>query len=182
MQTAGRALIDPYKIFEKIGLSAGMRVADMGCGRTGHFVFPAARTVGNKGIVYAVDILKDVLQSLGSWIRSEGLENVQTIWSDIEKFKKTPIPEKSLDVCFFMNVVSHLKDKNSAIAEAARLIKDDGQVVVVDWSKGLGSLGPKEGVSGDAHLIVELAQNNGLRLLENYSCSDYHYCLLFKKS
>ena len=65
-------------------------MADMGCGRTGHFVFPAARTVGNKGIVYAVDILKDVLQSLGSWIRSEGLENVQTIWSDIEKFKKTP--------------------------------------------------------------------------------------------
>lgn len=182
MQTAGRALIDPYKIFEKIGLTPGMRVADMGCGRTGHFVFPAARTVGNKGVVYAVDILKDVLQSLGSWIRSEGLENIQTIWSDIEKIKKTPIPEKSLDVCFFMNVVSHLKDKAGALGEAARLIKDDGQVIVVDWSKSLGTLGPQGDVVADPQKIVEFAQNNGLRLLENFSCSDYHYCLLFKKS
>ena len=182
MQTAGRALIDPYKIFDKIGLSAGMRVADMGCGRTGHFVFPAARVIGNQGIVYAVDILKDVLQSLGSWVRSEGLENVQTIWSDIERLKKTPIPEKSLDVCFFMNVISHLKDKNGAIAEAARLIKNEGQVVIVDWSKSLGTLGPKDEANADPQQIVQLAQDNGLRLVENLPISDYHYCLLFKKS
>ncbi|MCX6779720.1 MAG: hypothetical protein NT034_00885 [Candidatus Magasanikbacteria bacterium] len=70
MQTSGTALIDPFEIFQKVGLSSGMRVADMGCGRTGHFVLPAARVVGEKGLVYAVDILKDVLQSLGSWVKS----------------------------------------------------------------------------------------------------------------
>lgn len=181
MQTSGRALIDPFEIFQKIGLSSGMRVADMGCGRTGHFVFPAARAVGEKGVVYAVDILKDVLHSLGSWVKSEGLENVQTVWSDIEKFNKTPIPAKSVDACFFMNVVSHLKDKNSALSEAARLIKDDGQVVVVDWSKSLGTLGPQNGTVADPQKVVELAESCGLRLVENFPCSDYHYCLLFKK-
>ena len=182
MQTSGTALIDPIEIFKKVGLSAGMRVADMGCGRTGHFVFPAARVVGEKGIVYAVDILKDVLHSLGSWVKSEGLENVQTIWSDIEKINKTPIPAKSVNACFFMNVVSHLKDKNGALSEAARLIKDDGRVVVVDWSKSLGTLGPQAGVSADPQKVVEMAESCGLRLVENFSCSDYHYCLLFKKA
>lgn len=182
MQTSGRALIDPLEIFQKIGLSSGMRVADMGCGRTGHFVFPAARVVGERGLVYAVDILKDVLHSLGSWIKSEGLDNVQTIWSDIEKVNKTPIPAKSVDVCFFMNVVSHLKDKTSALTEASRLIKDDGQIVVVDWSKSLGTLGPQDPASADPQKIVEIAINCGLRLMENFSCSDYHYCLLFKKA
>ena len=39
----GKALIDPYPIFEAIGLAPGERVADLGCGRTGHFVFPASR-------------------------------------------------------------------------------------------------------------------------------------------
>lgn len=182
MQTSGSALINPLEIFKKIGLSSGMRVVDMGCGRTGHFVFPAARAVGEKGIVYAVDILKDVLKSLGSWIRSEGIDNVQTIWSDIEKINKTPIPTKSADVCFFMNVVSHLKDKDSALSEAARLIKDDGQVVVVDWSRGLGTLGPQNGAEANPQQVIDIAENCGLRLVENFSCSDYHYCLLFKKA
>lgn len=182
MQTSGRALIDPFEIFKKIGLSSGMRVIDMGCGRTGHFVFPAARVVGEKGVVYAVDILKDVLQSLSSWIKSEGLDNVQTIWSDIERVDKTPIPAGSADVCFFMNVISHLKDKDSALREAARLIKDDGQVVVVDWSKNLGTLGPQDTANADPQKVIDLAENSSLRLVENFSCSDYHYCLLFKKA
>lgn len=181
MQTSGRALINPLEIFQKVGLSSGMRVADMGCGRTGHFVFPAARVVGEKGMVYAVDILKDVLHSLGSWVKSEGLENVQTIWSDIEKVNKTPIPAKSVDACFFMNVVSHLQDKAGALSEASRLIKDDGQVVVVDWSKPLGTLGPQDQSSADPQKLIDIAENCGLRLVENFSCSDYHYCLLFKK-
>ncbi|MCX6779719.1 MAG: hypothetical protein NT034_00880 [Candidatus Magasanikbacteria bacterium] len=80
-----------------------------------------------------------------------------------------------------MNVISHLKDKNSALTEAARLIKDDGQVVVVDWSKSLGTLGPQNGADTDPQKLIELAQVCGLRLVENFSCSDYHYCLLFKK-
>jgi ubiquinone/menaquinone biosynthesis C-methylase UbiE len=57
MAHSGTVLIDPYKIFEKISLSVGQRVADLGCGRTGHFVFPAVKTVGDTGIVYAVDVV-----------------------------------------------------------------------------------------------------------------------------
>jgi len=173
--------MDPYKIFEKVGLKEGMHVADLGCGLTGHFVFPSARIVGEKGVVYAVDILKSALQSLSSWIKSQGLDNVRTVWSDIEKVNKTPIPAHSLDVCFFMNVVSHLKDQTSALTEANRLIKDDGQIVVVDWAKRLGTLGPQDEKSADPEKIIQAATSAGLRLVEQFACSDYHFCLLFKK-
>ena len=80
MSHSGTALIDPYKIFERISLSAGERVADLGCGRTGHFVFPAVKVVGEKGIVYAVDVVKNILESIKSMARSGGFDNIQTVY------------------------------------------------------------------------------------------------------
>ncbi|MFA6547362.1 MAG: methyltransferase domain-containing protein [Candidatus Magasanikbacteria bacterium] len=181
MSHAGRALIDPFSIFTKIGLTKGMKVADMGCGRTGHFVFPAARIVGETGIVYAVDILKDVLESISSWVRTQALSNVQVIWSDIEMVNKTPIPPKSLDMCFFMNVLCGLKNKPGALLEASRLLKDDGQIVIVDWSKRLGTLGPSDDAIVDPKKLTETADECGLKLVKEILVSDYHYCLIFKK-
>ena len=144
MSHSGTALIDPYKIFEKISLAEGQRVADLGCGRTGHFVFPAVKIVGDKGVVYAVDIIKNVLDSIKSMARSEGYDSVQTVWSDIELPGKTPIPAGSLDACFYVNVLFQLKNKVGAIKEAVRLLKKGGYLVVVDWAKKLGMLGPAE--------------------------------------
>lgn len=181
MQHSGTALIDPLKIFDKIGLSEGMRVADLGCGRTGHFVFPASRVVGKTGLVYAVDIMKDVLENINSWIRSEALDNIQTIWSDIEVINKTPIPGKSLDTCFFMNVLFQVKNKEGALTEASRLLKDDGQIVVVDWLKKLSTLGPSQDMLLTSNKIKDIAETCGLRLVENLPINDYHYCLIFKK-
>src|SRR3989338_2287181 len=105
MSHVGTALVDPYKIFEKISLKEGMRVADLGCGRTGHFVFPAAHVIGDNGIVYAVDVMKDVLENVKSRARFEGFDNVQAIWSDVELPGRAPIPNKSLDACFFINAL-----------------------------------------------------------------------------
>ncbi|MFA6423729.1 MAG: methyltransferase domain-containing protein [Candidatus Magasanikbacteria bacterium] len=181
MSHAGRALIDPFSIFTKIGLEKGMKVADMGCGRTGHFVFPAARIVGDTGVVYAVDILKEVLENITSWVKSRGLDNVQVIWSDIEVPNKTPIPAKSLDRCFFMNVLFGIKNKQATLSEATRLVKDDGQVVIVDWSKRLGTLGPSDEAMIDPKKLTELAGQCGLKLDKEILVSDYHYCLIFKK-
>lgn len=182
MEHSGTALLDPQKIFSKIGLTAGMRVADFGCGRTGHFVFPAAKAVGERGMVYAVDILKEVLESIQSWIRSEGMDNIQTVWSDIEAYAKTPIPEKSLDVCFLVNVLHGLKDRVGTLKEAKRLLKDDGQLVIVDWEKKLGTLGPVEQNMMSIEKVVELITQVGLRSIDTMPVNDYHFCVICKKA
>lgn len=182
METSGRALIDPTKILEKVGLKQGMRVADMGCGRTGHFVLPSAQAVGETGMVYAVDIMKEILESIESWKKSLGLNNIQSIWSNIEVEGKTPIPSKSLDVCFFMNVFFMFKQKAGALKEALRLIKDDGQIVVVDWEKNIGTLGPLPEKMVKVQDLINEAQNCGLRVVDNFPAGSYHYCLIFKKA
>ena len=181
MVHVGTALIDPHKIFSRIGLGRGMRVADFGCGRTGHFVFTAARTVEDIGVVYAVDILKEVLENMRSRMRTEGFSNVQIVWSDVEAVGKTPIPAGSLDVCFFVNVLSQLKNQVSALAEAKRLLKNGGQVVVVDWRKKIGPLGPAEGMMLNEEKIKSLGVESGLVFEGADAAGDYHFYSILKK-
>lgn len=181
MTHAGLALINPNKIFEKIKLSEGMRVADFGCGRTGHFIFLASREVGERGVVYAMDIIKDILESIKSRVKSEGFNNIQTIWTDVEKVGASPIPDESLDAGFFVNVMFMLRKKEQAIKEAARLLKKNAHLVIVDWAKKIGPLGPlpEQMVKDDD--LVALSRKEGLKLIEKIDVGDYHFCLIFKK-
>ena len=181
MVHSGTALIDPHVIFDKVRLVSGMRVADFGCGRTGHFVFPAACLVGDDGIVYAIDIIKNVLQSIKSLATSEGYNNVQTVWSDIELVGKTPIPAKSLDVCFFTNVLHQVKDRPSVIKEAARLLKKGGHLAIIEWKKKLGLLGPGHDQMVNPEKVINCAEENGLTFLLQSDISEYNYLLIFQK-
>src|SRR3989338_5582112 len=159
-----------------------MRVAEMGCGRTGHFVFLASRVVGDKGIVYAIDIIKDILENIKSRVRSEGYDNVQTIWSDIELPGKTPIPEGSLDVCFYVNVMFLLKHRTEALEEARRLLKNGGFLNIVDWAKKLCPLGPDSTQMTEPSHMVKIAEDLGFELVDKTPAGEYHYSLIFKKS
>lgn len=180
MTHSGTALIDPAVVFEKIALTAGMRVADLGCGRTGHFVFPASRRVGEQGIVYAVDVVKNVLESIASRARSEGFHNVQTVWSDIEQPGKTAIPTGSLDVCFLVNVLYLLKDKTAALKEATRFLKADGFLVVVEWRKNLGIVGPTTEMMVKPETLVAAVADLSVVSVATFPLGDYHYGTIYQ--
>lgn len=179
--TAGTALIDPQVVFQKIHLGADMRVADFGCGRTGQFIFLASKIVGDKGIVYAVDIIKDVLEDVKSRARFETRHNIQSVWSDIEKYGHTPVPAQSLDAAILTNVIFLVKDKLAVLRELARLTKPEGYVIVIDWIKRLGPLGPAPEMLVKPEIVIELAKQAELTLLEQSLLNDNHYCLIFKK-
>jgi ubiquinone/menaquinone biosynthesis C-methylase UbiE len=181
MATAGTNLLDPHKIYAKVGLSRGMRVADFGCGRTGHFIFSAARVVGETGVVYAVDVVKEVLEHIKSRIRSEGYDNVQTIWSNIEAVGKTAIPEKSLDGCFVVNILFLAKDQAAVLKEALRLLKKGGFLVVIDWVKKIGPCGPAPDMIVTSEQVTELGTRLGLQLEDTFASSEYNFCVIFRK-
>lgn len=179
--SAGTALINPYPLFEKIALAPGMRVADLGCGRTGHFVFPAAKVVGATGVVYAVEIVKNILESIKSRVRSEGYDNVQPVWSNIELVGRTPIPAESLDACFLVNVLFLVNDKLATLKEAARLLKKGGWLVIVDWMKQLGTLGPAPEKMVKESAVSAWSDEIGAELVVRLNAGEYHFGMIFKK-
>ena len=138
----GRSLIDAYKLFNEIGVQEKMIVADLGCGNTGHFTFPLAKTVGEDGIVYAVDVIKHVLEGIESRNKIEGLENVKTVWSNLETSKATDIKPNSLDMGFLINTLHQSKKQYEMMQESVRLIKSGGKLVIVDWESHTVPLRP----------------------------------------
>lgn len=181
MSHAGTALMNPSKVLEKINLQAGMRAADFGCGRTGHILFQLVPIVGDLGVVYAVDVMKDILESVKNQARTGGFTNVQTVWSDLESYGAMAIPDESLDAGFFINVLFMLKNRALALKETARVIKSEGLLVVVDWSKKLGLLGPLPHQMISKDILMQEATDAGFKYQEEINVGDYHFCLIFKK-
>jgi len=72
---------------EKVGIQPGYRVLDFGCGK-GSYTIPAAKIVGNKGGIYALDRNKFVLAKLVREAASQGLRNVVPAHS-IEELKRS---------------------------------------------------------------------------------------------
>ena len=58
-----RRIQPPSQLIERSGIKKGMKVLDLGCG-PGAFTPFIARTVGEKGKVYALDIQTDMLKQL----------------------------------------------------------------------------------------------------------------------
>lgn len=179
--TGGNKLIDPIAVLQKAGLKEKMQVADLGCGAVGHYVFPAARLVGKDGRVFAVDILKSVLENIEKRAHLENLENIITVWSDLERFGAAKIESSSLDAGMLMNTLFQTKDRTMVLKEAVRLLKVGGKLMVVDWLLTGAPFGPPIEGRVDPFWVESEADKLGLRLQTRFSPGQYHYGLIFEK-
>lgn len=181
-QAGGNQLLDPKQILEKhVGLGYGDIVADLGCGPKAYFTFQSARIVGDKGLVYAVDVQKQVLSSAESHAKNQGLNNVRTIWSNLEMHGATKISESSLNLGILNNVLFQSTNIAEMIKEAIRLIKVGGKLLIIDWKNIGAPLGPDIKKRVNPEKIKELCEVFGLKLEEEFEAGQYHFGLIFKK-
>lgn len=179
--SGGNELIDPQKLLAQGEIKAGDKVADLGCGSSGHFVFPAAHLVGDNGKVYAVDILKLVLQGIESRARQDGLVNVTTVWADLEKADSMKIASSSIDLVLLVNTLFQTKDKQTVIKEAVRLLKTGGALIIGEWKTAAAPFGPPVAVRLNPVQAREAAQTAGLVFVREFEAGPYHYGLVFRK-
>lgn len=177
----GSVLLDVKQILRKTKISEKMVVANLGCGASGHFVFPIADLVGKRGKVFAVDILKTVLERVTRKAKQENYPNIETIWSNLEVFNATKIESGSLDSALLVNVLYQSQHRAEILREAIRMIKKDGTLLVVEWKSVSSPLGPpvEERVRED--LLKTAASKLGLIIEEEFDAGQYHYGIVFNK-
>ncbi len=178
---AGKALLDAPALLREVGVRVGYHVVDLGSGTTGHFTFPAAHMVGETGKVYAVDILKGALAGIESRARIEGTPNVETVWGDIERVGGVRVPEGSIDVALLVNVASLIAKSPNVASEAARLLKDNGHMLVIDWKLEGGGFGPAPESRHTAKDIVKLFTAHGFVAIKEFEAGPSHWGLVMKK-
>lgn len=179
---SGTELINPFKLLERVGIREGQRVADLGCGALGHFVFPAAQLVGGKGIVYAVDIQRSVLEHVAKTAKDMQFFNVYPVWSDIDVFRATRIENGTLDLTLLINNLFLSQNRPQLVREMARLTKSGGRVVVVEWKTTSSPLGPAIEQRISAEDAKHLLETPLFKFVEEFDAGQYHYGLIYERT
>lgn len=167
--------LTPDHLVRELYLKPGDRVADLGCG-TGAYTIALAREVGDVGQVYAVDVHREQLHTLVASLERQKLLNVEIVWADMEK--GIPIEAYSLDAAIMSNVLFQLHDIDAALSYVAKILKPEGQLLVVEWSKSHGGIGPHPDHVVDEESAIELAKKHGFRLQKRLHAGDYHYAFI----
>jgi ubiquinone/menaquinone biosynthesis C-methylase UbiE len=176
----GTALLNQEKILRReIGLGFGEKVGDFGCGH-GFFTFPAARLVGEKGRVYAVDILKSALKIIEKHAQAAGLTNIIPVWSNLEIYGATAIPPHSLDTALVISLLFQNKKRAEILGEIDRLVKREGKIAIIDWQRET-PFGPPKKIMIPPEKVEELAQKLAWQKIKSFEAGPYHYGLIFQK-
>ena len=161
-------------------LEPGMTVADFGCG-SGHYTIAAAKRVGEKGRVYALDIQKDLLQAVKSAAEFNNLKNIEITWADLDLPQGSRLADNFVDFIIISNILFQAEKREQIAKEALRILKDKGKVAVIEWEREGGKTGPllEKRISKEEARNVFLEQ--GFKLEKEFQPGDNHYGLIFKK-
>lgn len=113
------------EVLKGIGVKENQTILDFGCG-PGAYAIPAARLVGGKGKVYALDKDEADLKELEK-VQEEGLENLETILSSE---LDTGLKDESVDMVLLYDVIHLIEKRATLFAEVYRVLKPDGLVSI----------------------------------------------------
>jgi ubiquinone/menaquinone biosynthesis C-methylase UbiE len=102
-----------------------MVIADLGAGE-GTFSQLLARR--SKKVI-AVDNSEKMVEYGRELARKHGVKNLEYRKGDLEE---VPIPDATVDLAFFSQALHHAQHPDRAVAEASRILKPGGRIVVLD--------------------------------------------------
>ncbi|BAJ51232.1 methyltransferase [Candidatus Caldarchaeum subterraneum] len=124
-----RLLQNPFKILAEVGLRPMHRFLDVGCGK-GFLTFPAASVVGEKGMVYAVDVSEEYLEIVKSRAAALGLGNVKVLKTAGEDLEG--VPNHVIDRAAYLFSLHHIGDIRKSLETLRSKLVDDGLVYILD--------------------------------------------------
>jgi ubiquinone/menaquinone biosynthesis C-methylase UbiE len=104
-------------------------VADIGAG-TGYYTRRMAKLVGEKGVVYAVEIQQEMLDILTNKMVEIGIGNVKPVLGTITDPK---LPRASVDLILLVDVYHEFDYPFEMVEAMCRSLKPGGRIVFVEF-------------------------------------------------
>lgn len=163
---------NPQEIVEAAQILPGSRVAEIGCG-TGWFTFELEKVVRPRGMVYALDMQPAMLQILRA--RREW-ERILTLPCSENEFE---LDNGEVDAIFHANTLHECEDPVRHLREAARVLKDGGRLVLIEWhlADEESQPGPPNTQRIQAEDAEQLLEACGFTVNSNEDIGPYHYII-----
>jgi len=152
--------VDQQTLFSLLGTDGNTVFLDLACG-AGRYSLALAGRIEDAGTIHAVDFWEEGVRSLKRAAAEAGLSSIKPLVADITG----PIPLETgiADACLMATVLHDLTadQQDGAVAEAARILKPGGSLVVAEFKKIDHGPGPRMDIRMAEDDIVRLAARHG---------------------
>ena len=179
---AGRSsvgLVDTRRILRELKLKKGMNLLDMACGK-GEYSLAASKLVGNNGLVYAIDLWEEGIADLLKQVSDRKIKNIDAKVADLRE--KIPLKDSCVDLCLMATVLHDLVETNGAgqaLKEAARVLRPEGMLAVIEFKKMEGPPGPPMNIRLTPEEVSRLTAPYGFTRRRIIDVGPYNYMMLF---
>ncbi len=169
----------PDRVMADLGVRPGTRVADIGCG-DGYFALRLAESVGERGLVFAVDINARALDALKKQAQQRRLTNVVTVVSEATDTRLQPESVDALLICDVLHEVPQAQ-RPPLVRSAVQALRAGGFLYLLDYRKSRDvTFDPYEKLIPREDL-VKLCTDAGLRLDAEFHYLKYQVFFRFQK-
>jgi ubiquinone/menaquinone biosynthesis C-methylase UbiE len=117
----------PMPILRGADNLSGQTVLEVGCG-TGYFTIPAARLIGERGCLTAMDMLSESVELVTGKVQNAGLKNVNVVKGDA---MDTGFDAESFDTVLLFGVIpAPMLPMTRLLPEIHRVLKAEGSLAV----------------------------------------------------
>ncbi|ADR20303.1 methyltransferase type 11 [Marivirga tractuosa] len=149
-------------------------IADIGAG-SGYHVFKMAPKVQG-GLVYAVDIQEEMLQSIRKKKSAEGIENIELV-KGTEKSVK--LPESAIDIVLMVDVYHEFSFPIEMLESIKSALKPNGRIYLIEYRAEDDSVPIKRLHKMNEAQAVKEFEASGFRLQKNIDNLPWQHCMVF---
>jgi ubiquinone/menaquinone biosynthesis C-methylase UbiE len=162
LQDQAQTLADEARrMFDRVGVFAGARVVEIGCGPQGNLDLLAER-VGPSGTVTGIERSEEAVRLARRFVADRKLANVEVIHGD---GRATGLPRSAFDLATARLVLVNVPQPEQIVAEMAALVRPGGNVAIyeADWAGGLCDP-PLDAWNRAVDLVHKYSSMNGIDL------------------
>ena len=127
-----RRLQPPDKLIKRSGLSPNMTILEIGCG-SGAYTTLIARSVGEQGRVYALDIQSTMLKQFRNKLDTEENKDIHNVAPILGNAYELPFENHAIDLVCMITVLQEIPDRLKALKEVMRVLKPKGILAVTEF-------------------------------------------------
>lgn len=163
------------RVMDILKITEGKSVADIGAG-SGWFSTRAAKRVGERGKVFAVEINQEYINYINERAKKENLANIQTILGTEDDPK---LPDNSIDAALILKTYHEIGQPVKVLEKLRKSLKKDALIGIIDRN----GKGDDHGINKD--VVIDELKRAGFTLKEEFDftkADGMDYFLVFKKS